>query len=360
MLEDELQTLFRLQADGDLPPSAISVPAADRRARLMRRRRAAAIASPALAAAAVLAVVTSGNLLGSAPARSTPVTTGAAPRYFNPLRPYAAFGWLPEGASAQSSSDTLGQDVLMLQADAAFLTVHAYGRCRVIGEALTCNVDGASGGPQPLGRMVGTVEGHPAYWVRPNPKESGSLAWQYARGGWAVLTIVPNMRDALRIADGIRFGPDVSSPVRFAFQLTGVPADWQVNAVSGTQWPNGRLDANSFQITAGHVDAAPQPDPYHPSATPDFWTGPTRGNSCHGLIDPRPTVINGYQVILWSNNRFVPRWPQHALCAPDVNGLQVAIDVGAARQVISPAELFGHHMRLFGSDPANWTTQPIG
>ena len=58
MLEDNLRTLFTLEAAADQPPSQISVPAADRSARMrQRRRRALTIGSPVLAAAAVIAVI---------------------------------------------------------------------------------------------------------------------------------------------------------------------------------------------------------------------------------------------------------------------------------------------------------------
>ena len=58
MLEDDLRTLFTLEAEVDQPPSHISVPAAGRSARMrQRRRRALTIGSPVLAAAAVIAVI---------------------------------------------------------------------------------------------------------------------------------------------------------------------------------------------------------------------------------------------------------------------------------------------------------------
>ncbi len=66
MLEDNLRTLFAVEAEADQPPSQISVPAAGRSARVrQRQRRALAIGSPVLAAAAVIAVIaTSAALSG--------------------------------------------------------------------------------------------------------------------------------------------------------------------------------------------------------------------------------------------------------------------------------------------------------
>ena len=58
MLEDDLRTLFTLEAEADQPPSQISVPVAGRNARVrQRRQRALMIGSPVLAAAAVIAVI---------------------------------------------------------------------------------------------------------------------------------------------------------------------------------------------------------------------------------------------------------------------------------------------------------------
>ncbi len=58
MLEDNLRTLFTLEAEADQPPSHISVPAAGHSARVRQRlQRALTIGSPVLAAAAVTAVI---------------------------------------------------------------------------------------------------------------------------------------------------------------------------------------------------------------------------------------------------------------------------------------------------------------
>ena len=68
MLEDNLRTLFALEAEADPPMSHISVPAAGRSARMrQRQRRALTIGSPVLAAAAVIVVIaTSVGLSGVA------------------------------------------------------------------------------------------------------------------------------------------------------------------------------------------------------------------------------------------------------------------------------------------------------
>jgi hypothetical protein len=40
--------------------------------------------------------------------------------------------------------------------------------------------------------------------------------------------------------------------------------------------------------------------------------------------------------------------------------LALSINVQGAHPPISVASLFGDHLRLLGTNPANWTTKPIG
>jgi hypothetical protein len=76
MLEDNLRTLFTLEAGTDPPPSDISVPAAARSARARRRqRRTLTIVTPVLAAAAVIAVIA-----------TTVALTGGGQRISHPTR----------------------------------------------------------------------------------------------------------------------------------------------------------------------------------------------------------------------------------------------------------------------------------
>jgi hypothetical protein len=374
MLDRMIQDAFERMAGSDQPPARVSITHAIRQARVQRRRqRLTAAGGPVLAAGAALAIGLTG-VIGSGlanraqpPAGGSTASTVAAPKYFNPLRPYAAFGWLPGGASARRLGYGLfGQDELLLTASRAELTMYAADRCTVGGHALSCNVAGQKAPSQVLGRPVGEVDGHPAYWFSvgvahrvsriqrpPLPGLTGTLTWQYARGGWAALSVA-DLRDALRIADSVRFGPDISPPVRFAFQLTGVPADWQVNALT-TGWRDGVQYASSYQITAGRVDAVPEGD--YPATTPFLEAGPRLNAGCAGVIfyGAHSAVINGYHVTLGGDKKF---WPQYELCAPDADGLFVVIYIGA-RPTISPVNLFAHHLRLLGSDPAHWTTQPI-
>ena len=84
MLEDNLRTLFTVEAEADQPPSHISVPVAGRSARVRQRlQRALTIGSPLLAAAAVIAVIATSVALGGGGERiarpARPATSLAVP-----------------------------------------------------------------------------------------------------------------------------------------------------------------------------------------------------------------------------------------------------------------------------------------
>jgi Kelch motif len=81
MLEDNLRTLFTLEAAADQPPSHISVPSAGRSARARQRlQRVLTIGSPVLAAAAVTAVIaTSFALTGGGERTARPTMPLAVP-----------------------------------------------------------------------------------------------------------------------------------------------------------------------------------------------------------------------------------------------------------------------------------------
>jgi hypothetical protein len=83
MLEDNLRTLFTLEAEADQPPSQISVPAAGRSARVRHRlNRALTIGSPLLAGVAVAAVIATSVAVGGSGTGS-----GGGGRIGHPTRP---------------------------------------------------------------------------------------------------------------------------------------------------------------------------------------------------------------------------------------------------------------------------------
>jgi hypothetical protein len=239
MDETTVRSLLTLAArDDDAPPSGVSVPLARRSGR--RRLRLLRVflpgMAPVAAAVAVALVVSLPTALrgsspgaGTRPAR-TPVTAPlVAPRTFNPLVPYASFGWLPTGfatTGAAGASDESTPASLTLQALAPVsdgrmvqVAIDAAGACRTESaaawlaslpagrrqgislasgaQALSC-ADPYPGGMTRFAELVSAapeVNGRPAYW-----SQLGALEWQYAAGAWAEVDPEPNPRVCVHCA----------------------------------------------------------------------------------------------------------------------------------------------------------------
>jgi hypothetical protein len=69
-------------------------------------------------------------------------------------------------------------------------------------------------------------------------------------------------------------------------------------------------------------------------------------------------IINGYRVVL--KRMHVGGLPVQELCGAHADGLWFDIQVFGAHPSIDVASLFRDHVRLLGTNPANWTTNPIG
>jgi len=370
MLEEDIKSLYDRMAGMEQPPSGISITGAGRTGRVrLTRRRAAAVATPVLAAVAVIAIALATSVQGGLHETRPAGGTQPAPQYFNPLRPYARFGWLPpDSPSSPAGGEVISQKWMSLgDTSGAFLALYAAGACHLSGHTLTCP---PSGNRYPLGRSVALADGQPAYWRAPAkargpfPGSSpGQLAWRYAAGGWAVLDyLAPSHRsaidDAVNIADHIRFGYQGEPAIRFPVQLTHVPANWQVNCVA-TSLAGHVMYAQSDVVTAGPVTGSSCGD-NAPVNAPHFDAGPGQKNQCAGFIyagvQSKTEAINDHQVLLITNNKY---WPNHQLCADNAAGTFVWIATGA-HPALNPATIFAHHLRLLGSNPAKWTTKPIG
>jgi len=101
MDESGARALLERLSTTEQPPSRVDIGLArERGGTLLRRRRWALAGTPVLAAAAVVALVLGiGTITGGGAGPGLPP---AAPMLsvrhpFNPLAPYAAFGWLPKG-----------------------------------------------------------------------------------------------------------------------------------------------------------------------------------------------------------------------------------------------------------------------
>jgi hypothetical protein len=273
------------------------------------------VGTPVLAATiAVIAALT----VGAAPSRSAPSPAGpAAPREFNPLVPYLSFGWLPPGFKLVDG-DILRQVVSLDGARKIFgtpdwgLSVYAAGQCHLTSQARSLKCTSAAYGlTSKVDGRAPVVRGHRAFW-------SGYyLIWQYARGGWALLSApfpnvpykgpkrVPSIeRQAVKIANNVRYGAPTPRLV-FPFQLTGLPSNWQVSSVFYV--PNaGVLQASRWALSSRMPDPGADGGLEYQKDLPYFENiGPaTSRSSCYVYSAQKNfseksvvKIIHGYRVV---------------------------------------------------------------
>jgi hypothetical protein len=383
--ESDLRVLFKRQAASELPPPHINIPAARRigRARLLRRR-AGVFGSPVLAAVAVVAVVLLTGLFAAGP-RQPGNTTGspAAPKLFNPLVPYATVTWYPYLPTLLGGSDL--RTALSLTAssrspaEATEVVLYAAGWCTLKSASLSCGSTAAGtraqmtvSGPAP------DVQGQAAYWaryaggnlarVRPLAGTRETLAFQYARGGWALVQSTGTPADLLRVAASLRYGQ--TSRLRFPFRLTGLPQAWrEVLLAQFTQAAPGAQAPTADLLLLGSPATRPGAAPHDtltiftntrtvpgPQCTTQSRavTGPDKGKTSRPVSCPS-TMINGYRVFLNSP----PSPGKQTLFAPDADGLYLYEQTTGPDAPLSPSSVLAHHLQLLGPDPANWTTAPL-
>jgi hypothetical protein len=298
---------------------------------------------------------------------------------FNPLAPYAAFGWLPKGAprNVNSTGSTLAQLQLTAGSPATgqfSLTAWTRGACspdaaqvranlrRQHHPMLTCE-DATIGWGGNLSRPAPAVGGRPAFWFNGH-----MLAWEYARHAWATLyvsrhgTPIP-AATIVKVAAHVRFAATAKPAVKFPFRLTGLPASWRVLSVAGWRaTADGLLAGASNEIgmttTVGRAD------------------GPVTGTIGQVVIRPGKGTCpffsgSSQRVVLGGVTAIVTHFtgsgvrPYQGLCIRETNGLHVHFlefpEPGNADFAFGGVTgVFVHHLRLLGPDPANWTTRPIG
>jgi hypothetical protein len=345
------------------PPSRVDVELARRRGRQKLRWRRASLAGAAAAAVVAVAVAAVAVPGSGAPAPGrgrVPEAHGpvAAPSRFDPLRPYATFGWLPAGESLAQGTTSLSDVQLTAGTGPAWaLTVYAAGFCnltsgqvlRQLGlhqqSRLDCS-NSAGGSVYQVTSAGARVGGHAAFWTT----DHTYLIWQYANGGWAALTspIGDAAGVALKVAGRVRYGA-AGSPVKFQVQAVNMPRGWTVLLVRFTVIA-GILRGYQYIITGTGVDAGGA----------ILSAGPAMpSSSCYSDGRSRRQTINGYQVIV--NHIPAPNGTASSqrVCAPDADGLSV-IDSTGSHESPDAVSIFRHHIRLLGTNPANWTTEPLG
>ena len=368
MDETSVRGLLELAAASEeAPPSRVDVELARSRGRRRLRWRRASLAGAS--AAAVLAVL-AGALAasgsgGAAPGRArVPEARGqvAAPRQFSLRTPYAAFGWLPPGDSLDGG--TLSPDNVYLTAGpgaAWALTVYTAGFCnltsaqvlRQLGQGeqpqLTCANSAGGTVYQITSVAAAQVDGHPAFWTA----DHAYLVWQYAGRAWAALAGPRSAAGstALQVAGKVSFGA-AGSPVEYPAQLVSMPAAWMLAYVHFSA-DAGVLRASQYSLTGPGVSV---PAPF-------FTIDPaTPGSSCYYYPDGQSAreTINGYEVTI--NQIPAPKGsvPTQQVCAANADGLLVFVSTYGSHASPNAISIFRSHLRLLGTNPADWTSEPMG
>ena len=381
MIESQIRELFTGIAGGEPEISRVDAELARHRGRArLRWHRAAAAGTPLLAAAtAVVIAVTVG--LAPAHPRSGPAAAGkgpAAPHQFNPLVPYLSFGWLPAGKSlvmggVRRTEVSIEGGSKPYSAHGWDLNVYAAGQCRFTPAAKTlkCGAELSNGPGTNIVGPAPAVRGHRAWWAGPtrNWWADASLAWQYARHGWAWL-FLPNMyryspqqiaavkRDAVKIAGHIRYGAP-TRPLVFPAQLAHLPHNWRVSSVVYLR-DGGVLRARSYALAASRPSLGADGGLDYQSGLPYFTIDPaSRRDSCYRRPGESTSgIINGFRVVVTHSTAGTT--PRQDLCAARADGLTLFVSELGAHPAIGVASLFRSHLRLLGGNPANWVTNPFG
>ena len=391
--EHAVRALLHEAARAPEPPSAIDVGAARRRgSRRLLARRAALPVLAVVALAAALAVP--GGPLSTHPERTlaspqppatSPVVT--APFQFNPLVPYASFGWLPSGYSeslangidfnqgAASTTEFVSREaaapaagrLLYLQVNARDMcavntvadlqaNVRARGQVEVACTAADFTVTGTA--PD--------VNGQPAFWT----DHGSGVAWEYAPDAWAELSMsgigvnqtpppsAATRAQLLKVAAHIAYGD--TAPLTFAFRLSGeLPAGWQV-------W------RTAFGVSGGRtfgtgITAGPSVDTSALSISASTVTGPAVCDSDAGHSSYVQRLGVQWRYIVTSQ----PGHVFQRLCATapvsGLTGVNIIMDIdnpASGAPLPGSTKLGGalgvlSRLLLLGPSPASWIVNPV-
>jgi hypothetical protein len=366
MDEPQARVLFARLSGTEAPPSRVDISLARRSGhRKLIRRRAARSGTPAVAVA-VLALFAGGVLPAGWHGQYRGSHPPAAPqpadvRTFNPLVPFAGFGWLPAGDSLISGNTARVSQYL----DAGpgpladwSVTVTSAGRCNLSSgqilrrlrhgahPELQCVLGPGDKGVFALTRQAPAVSGHIAF-----RGDGQILAWEYARNSWAVLrgpAREPDLKVMVKVAAGLTFGHLRQHALKFPIQLTGLPGAWRVGSVRFVPDAGVKRGQDLYLVGAGGADG------------PMVTVAPARPGSPCRIIYPhgQRRTINGVKVVV---NHIAADHSSPAsfqVCADHANGLFLLIVTGQEQP--RAVSIFRHNLRLLGRDPASWTTSPLG
>jgi hypothetical protein len=368
MNEPQVRAIFARLSDTEAPPTRMDIGLARLNGRRKLRRRRAAMSGTPAAVIGVLAFFAGGILPAwshgqhrvSPPAASPQVR---AVRNFSPLVPYAVFGWLPAKESLVAGNTGRVSQYYAAGPNGRragwSLTAISEGRCNLSSgqiarrlhhggqPELLCNLGPNAKEFFTAERQAPSVNGHIAF------RDGQRLAWEYARGSWAVvLEAGQRLHPGLmaKVAAGITFGHLRQPALEFPTQLTGLPAGWQVGSVHF---------APDAGVMRGHwLNLAGAGGPDQPNVDVAL-AGP--GRSCYFYPNGQSQrrAINGIKVVV-TNIAAVRHDPAtYQVCTAHADGLFVLVSTYGQERPRA-VSIFRHNLRLLGRDPGSWTTKPLG
>jgi hypothetical protein len=389
MDDNSVISLLASITDPPEPASQVSIAAARRRGRRRQRRRqagAGALAVVAVAAAVAVPRVVlphdagrsqvSASPSGSpAPAGNRPAMPAAAPAAFNVLVPYAAFGWLPAGYSEARiplsmtgllNSGPTEVDRTAVAANGAMISLSVDARTACATDS--CPPAGTSG-------KAPDVNGRPAWWIL----DGRGITWEYAPAAWADVRITARLKGSAASKRADRLAPappatrdlalKVAGAVKYA-QRTPLVFDVRLDSSLPAGWS---LQEMGFHVVDGHlladdVAAGPAADP---SALSVSATRPL-GYGCD-YVSGQSTYLTRYGVN-WEYRVLDDHIAKNVemLCSMQaIDGLDLNIYLDMAPEQAGAAPLPGSsqlggafgvytRLRLLGTNPADWTTDPLG
>jgi hypothetical protein len=378
MDERDVGLMLNGLADTEAPPARIDLGLAMRggRRRLRWRRAWMGGLLPATAGVVATLVIMTGVPGSVRQPGSAGLSLGGqtvAPMRFDPMVPYASFGWLPAGYPTglktsvfSATPQDLGLTVGNADGASISLSVQSKDACHTSGSpslpVLTCvnsqAIRAVSRAPD--------VTGRPAFWGLLGMLY---LIWQYAPGAWSIMNFMGSAanlppaatadQQLLRIAAGIRYGLTV--PIRFPYWMTGLSAGWTVGNVYYSE-PSGVPLADQLTLAA---PGGSQRDEIsvEPATAGDSCQGGT-GQSQRVMLDGAGAVLHTKKFAL-NGERFLSQM----LCAADVQGLRVTVQLQATAKLgggqtsgessLGGALTIAQRLHLLGTNPADWTTSPL-
>jgi Galactose oxidase, central domain len=263
MLEDNLRTLFTLEAEADQPPSHISVPAAGPSARArQRQRRALTIGSPVLAAAAVIAVIATSVSLAGGDERTARPTRPATPLTVPGSAGWARLPRAPIAPRSEYAAVWTGKQMIVW---GGYSNTDNYGDGAAYDPATRTWTKIAAG---PLARRVGAM----AVWtgkdmlmfggVNNSHSYSDGAAYDPATNTWRKLAPIPSS-----------LGGNLTDSGSYAVWTGKVMVAWGFFGHGGGAHGGGSLAAATYNPAANSWTTGTVAPAQAPLFGDAFWTG---------------------------------------------------------------------------------------